>query len=258
MASNEASSDIFTSALQKIDRAQFHISDLEGQFSAFIARKPHRFGIKHDAATGQQFVQIRFVEPVPSTFAVVVGDAVHNLRCSLDHMLWALIGWDNGTQDKHLKFPFRNNRENYKAACGGFKTPSAWIPGFLEKFEAFPRGRGQVFCALNDLDNIDKHRAIQPLLRATTHPTFTVYREGAGPIRMGSNAFIGAVGELLPILDLRPGDRVELDGEGDCAPRIFLSDVWLVEVFIAMQVFTESARNALKDFKSAVTEHPKT
>ncbi len=94
---------MFSSARLKIDRAHTHIKDLEGQFKSFVERKPHRFGIKHDEKTGQPVIEIRFVEDVPAELAVVIGDAVHNMRCALDHTIWELIGWDGGTQNKHLR-----------------------------------------------------------------------------------------------------------------------------------------------------------
>ncbi len=243
----------------KIKRAQHHIADLEGQFKTFVARKPHRFSIKNDPKTGQTLIQIRFVEAPPDNLIVVIGDTIHNLRTALDHMIWALIGWDGGAQNKHLTFPCRDNRTNYEAGCNGIQTPSQWIRDFIIAFEAFPGGKGEIFCRLHEMDVTDKHRAIRPVLRGTGHPDFTIYNTKGEPcLAMSGNQFIGGMGDAAPIMNVPVGYSVELDGDTDCPPSIFFSDtLGDGEVFSVLDGFRHSVSNALEDFKYAVAKNPK-
>jgi hypothetical protein len=75
---------MFESARLKLQRADYHISDLERQFAAFVAEKPHRFIVQSDPNTGSIGIRVRFVKEVPTALALVIGDAIHNLRASLD------------------------------------------------------------------------------------------------------------------------------------------------------------------------------
>jgi hypothetical protein len=99
---------MFESARLKLQRADYHISDLERQFAAFVAEKPHRF--QSNPNTGSLGIRVRFIKEIPTAFALVIGDAIHNLPASLDDAILELIGIDHGTQDRHLKFPTGDTR----------------------------------------------------------------------------------------------------------------------------------------------------
>jgi hypothetical protein len=253
---------MFESARSKLARAEHHISDLKGQFEGFVKRKPHRFSVKHDEETGQPVVQIRFVESVPDTFAVVIGDAVHNLRCALDHLMWKLIGWDGGTTDKHLQFPCREGKIDFEAACNGIQTPSIWIKDMLRRFECHVGGTGEGLYVLHALDNADKHRAIAPVLRATTHPPLRVLdANGDVIIVLTGNKFIQMSGETgtMPLMRIPPGAHVELDEDASCTPSIFLRDLNPMsgDAFDVLGRFAGLVKVVLATVKSEIAKNPK-
>ena len=181
---------MFESAKLKIKRANQHIGALEAEFAAYVATKPHRFSIYHDPKTGQPIVRIRFASAPPQNLSLVIGDAIHNTRAALDHLTWEVVGLDNGTQDRHLSLVTGDNRVNYETACKGIKTPSDWVKDLFISLEIFPGGQGDGLYTLNALDNADKHTVITPVVRATSHPPFTILNpDGTPGIRMEGNVF---------------------------------------------------------------------
>ncbi len=249
---------MFESAQLKVSRAQNHITDLEVQFKTFIEKKPHRFSIKHNKQTGQAVIQIRFVEDVPESFSVVIGDAIHNLRCALDHTMWELMGWDGGAQDRHTQFPVRDDKTNFDSACNGIRTPSEWIKHLFIGFECFQTGRGEVFYLINSLDNSDKHRVIAPVLRATIHPPFQIFYEDGTPfLRMKGNQYIGGIEGNVEIAQVPEGGYVELDDNANCTPSVFLPNVSSGDVFFALNGFLQSVRVIIGEIESEVGKNPK-
>jgi hypothetical protein len=48
---------MFESAKLKVKRANQHFADLKQEFEAFVGRKPHRFTVTNDIATGQPIIK---------------------------------------------------------------------------------------------------------------------------------------------------------------------------------------------------------
>ena len=136
---------MFESAKLKLERADKHIADLEREFKAFKLSKPYTCGVHKDKDTGEAFVEIVLNEQLLDTIPLIIGDALNNLRCVLDHVTWEIVGWDKGTQDRKLQFPIKENRKFYEKACKEIKTPSSFVKDFFLFWEAFPEGRGEPF-----------------------------------------------------------------------------------------------------------------
>ncbi len=166
---------MFESAKLKIIRANQHLLDFEARFAEYVATNPHRFSIYNDPESGQPKIRIRFESDRTKTFSLIVGDAIHNLRAALDHMTWEVIGLDGGTQNRYTKLPTADNRVDYEAACKGIETPSNWVKSLFISLEVFPGGQGDGLYALNQFDITDKHTILPLMVKATTHPAFTIY-----------------------------------------------------------------------------------
>ena len=217
---------MFDSAKLKIERAKHHIGTLEAEFAAYVATKPHRFLVYHDPETRQPIVRIRFVNDPPQNLSLIIGDAIHNIRAALDHLTWEVVGLDNGTQDRYLSLVTGDNRVRYEAACKGIKTPSDWVKDLFISLEIFPGGKGDSLYALTALDNADKHTVLTPVVRATSHPTFTILNpDGTPGIRMEGNIFIGGITEHTNIVNILPGHSLEINDDTECAPSIFFQQV---------------------------------
>lgn len=213
---------MLNSAKQKIERAKYHIADLERQFASFVSEKPHRFVLERDPETGDTLACVEFLKEPPPTLALIVGDAVHNLRCALDHAAWEVVGADGGTQDRHLKFPTGDSRINFEASCNGIKTPSERVKKAFAACEAFLGGGGTHLYDLNKLDNDDKHVALKPVLRATSHPPIEIRRlDGVLVASLKNSIMIGGIGNKAVLARVGRGQMLQFQHDGECPPSIF-------------------------------------
>ena len=245
---------MFESAKQKIDRANYHIADLIRQTAAFIAEKPHRFVIESDPITGALLVKIKFLKEPPVTLALVIADAIHNLRTALDHIAWELAAIGNGTQDRHTSFPTGDNRINFESRCNGIVTPSQWVKDAFKSLEAFPGGKGHELYNLSELDNADKHTVITPVMRATGHPPIRASHPQGRLVVMERNTFIGGASEGRTLASFAPGTKIELEDDAECPPSIFFPkpDHTIEPAWSMMRGFAVAVGNALKIIEEAV------
>lgn len=102
-------------------------------------------------------------KPFPKEIGVIVGDAVHSLRTSLDHVTTQIIKEATGT-NKRISFPVHETRKNLHDAVG--KSP------VTEHFSAFDDlvmnvikphrdlDGDHILWAVSKLNNIDKHNEL--------------------------------------------------------------------------------------------------
>jgi hypothetical protein len=114
-------------------------------------------------------------DPFPALWGVLLGDAVHDFRCCLDHLAWALYKRGRTPKlsvemERSVGFPIYSTRDGFNKAL------DAKLPGvsradgaIVRRYQPFARGerRGaprHVFTVLQGLSNDDKHRVIQPVV----------------------------------------------------------------------------------------------
>jgi len=218
---------MFESASLKIDRAKHHVFDIERQFNAFVDANPHTFTSKTDPQTGQMLFSVRFKTALPQEdFGLMLGDAIHNLRTALDHLVWELIGLDGGTQDRYTKLPVGQDLTSYKASCNGAKTPRADTKQFLTGLEICGDGKRARLYGLHLLDNADKHTVITPMATVASVNKLRVMNPDGGLAVEMTNCG-GSVGPdgYVNFLSIGPGMSIELDHDAKAIPDIFFQDV---------------------------------
>ena len=217
---------MFESAKLKVERAKHHITDLEVQFGAFVEKNPYSVAVGHNPETGKATIRLVFKEKIPARFALIIGDAIHNLRTALDHIAWELIGHDGGTQDRYLKFPTGDNRVSFEASCQGIKTPSRAVRDLFQSQEVFPSGKGDILYTLHLLDIADKHTVLTPIIRAAKVSKLIIYhRTGQVQATLIDNIFAGDTGTYADIWNVPEGGYVEIDEDTKATPAIFLANV---------------------------------
>jgi hypothetical protein len=182
--------------LRKLVRAREHIVAASGIVQAWL--DGDAFGIEttmnHD--TGRTEARVRLTETSPDGLALVVGDAVHNLRAALDHALFdtahrhageSLTGRDERT----LSFPILGAAppEGFeKKTAGQLPYVPADVRGVVEESQpyrqssaAHPDGfRFHPLWQLHELDRIDKHRRLAVTAASLGHQAIGV-PEGVDP-----------------------------------------------------------------------------
>lgn len=246
------SEELFLNAKLKIDRAEKHLKDLQEMQRCWFQGNAYRFYITPDRVAGSVRYDIGFDNPfVADEFGVIIGDIIHNLRSSLDVLVWELVGLDGGTQDASLFFPMRKNADDLKAFCQGLKTPNMASKALLEGFEAYPGGKGEKLHSLNRLSILDKHRRIVDTKTHCEIYKFIIYDR-----ETGEEEIYSTIGFWL-----NPEGRgnVIVDEGGDDTKKGFRFDpqdgIWLHVVFANIEVFPGNSilkvlRELAKDVKN--------
>jgi hypothetical protein len=101
---------IFRDPKLKLKRANKHISELDSMLRTYCANiDPAR--VYEDADGGLHSLQFKVAQPMPEDVPLILGDAIHNLRCALDIMTCERIILDGGMPNKWTRFPFHNSRD---------------------------------------------------------------------------------------------------------------------------------------------------
>jgi hypothetical protein len=149
--------------LLKVERAKKHILDLEAEYDRFLQTKPYSFSDATNPQTGERTYYVKHAEPIPMEFSVIIGDALNNLRCALDHLAYHLVCVGVGAIKPFpdAKFPTGNSLSDYTAqknkALRGMRHDAVKA---IDALEPYAGGAGEIYFRLSRLNNFDKHRLL--------------------------------------------------------------------------------------------------
>jgi hypothetical protein len=154
---------------EKLDRAAHHIRVLDKEIADF--RKEHPITTVAEFEGGKTFVvKARVPETPHLRWGVMLGDAIHNLRCALDHAVWQLVQRNvaagfkvapTDAQEKSIYFPITDTRGKFeKAQVLRFLTTRQitflrWRQPYRSQWPA-----ATPLSELAWLSNFDKHRIV--------------------------------------------------------------------------------------------------
>jgi hypothetical protein len=121
----------------KINRAKQHVNDLNGKVREYLAERPLRMVTAYDPETHKQTHTVKQYVPVPEEFALIIGDAVHNLRSALDIMVFGMIG-NKTRKARAVQFPFAKDARGFVCAFKTREIESLTSPKVIEEFKALP------------------------------------------------------------------------------------------------------------------------
>lgn len=163
----------------KLDHGREQFGQLEREVKLWISE--HQGGLPWRARPeyDSNLQCIRFfvdkVEPLPPRWGLLLGDALHNVRCALDHMAWHLVVI-GGSPPRKIEDQRRVGFPIYDTASGFAKGIRTRIPGvspaqqaIIERHQPHHRGKGagkHPLALLQDLNNTDKHRELRTLVAA--------------------------------------------------------------------------------------------
>ncbi len=150
----------------KVERANYHIGKLEVICVRYL-RDCARSVIPKRRGRGAQTILLD--ANFPRETPLIIGDAIHNLRVSLDHAYWDLVRANGGAFSKYGGFPFARDLVSLKAILNGWKDerkPSSAVLDFiLKELEPFESGALSLY-ELHQLDILDKHELVIPTARS--------------------------------------------------------------------------------------------
>ncbi len=147
----------------KIERAKEHIGNLESRVRTFRETNPYRIGVEVDPQSGKRRYKVRVVASPPIDLGLLAGEAVHQLRSSLDHLAWQLVKANNGTPDPRTFFPIKDaapvSTQDKKAFQAKIKGMDPGAKAIIERLQPY-QSRDLDLWILHRLDNIDKHQVL--------------------------------------------------------------------------------------------------
>jgi hypothetical protein len=161
---------LVSSCRAKIGRADEHLRTLNDEMDRWGDLNPMSFGhsVNRDGTEHLFHLQMR---PPPDVWrwAQLFGDAIHNLRCALDHIVYALAvvatGDDPPQDDYRLELPICDSGAAFKKRQDRIRSLTLPMQAAVEGFQPYNRRQERTGFAslewLRTLDDIDKHRALQ-------------------------------------------------------------------------------------------------
>lgn len=83
--------------LVKIDRAKAHLNDFDDRVEPIEEACRDTIVREHDEKRLEHIFRLDRVPAVPPDLSAIIGDAIHNLRVSVDHLAWQLVKATGGT-----------------------------------------------------------------------------------------------------------------------------------------------------------------
>lgn len=198
----------------RLERASEHIDALRHEARMFMMAEPQAYGMRTDdkpLESGEYIIRAKVFRPPPPRIGIIVADAAHNLRASLDMIAWQLpkkVGAPAPDDDTQTAFPICSDKDAWESHST--KRMIEWIDGSAtEIIKALqPCNRPIPECyklqVVQSIDNWAKHKAIPDVL------TFHVSSMTLISNHQVTKARIGAFDdgdELCRVLPL--GDRKE-------------------------------------------------
>lgn len=164
----------------KIERANEHIKYLTEELQRFLEDNAGRYRIVaqlHDKRDDRLFVVKAFddgIAPVPLRLCVIVGEVLHQLRSSLDHLIWALARRKHANPGFKIGFPVCETRDKYEKSIknGIVKGISGKTLPLIEAVQPYRESapRKSPLFILDDLNITDKHKLLMVAVFAVRPP----------------------------------------------------------------------------------------
>lgn len=229
---------MFQQARLKLEWAKAHINQLHAHWEAFLKTDFCQL-VLEDEPDGGQTLRVVSLNPLPAQLVLILGDAVHNMRCALDYTISELLGW----KDTRLTFPMDEGRDELEAS---FRTKPQVVAGRTVKKgrnaaveQAIP-GLGKFITneirpykapdgflwALGKLDGRDKHRLLIPVL---VPQSIT----GINAVDQNNNRMTNCTGTVGPggtlnMIHFGAGG-VKIESYGKPTAEIFLNEPGIIE-----------------------------
>jgi hypothetical protein len=257
--------DFYLRVLTKYDWAQKHVDKLEIAIDKFRRTNPHTIRREDDFKSGQVTFYVEQVPVIPDDLALMLGDAIHNLRSTLDHMAHALVKASGGTTDQYTAFPIFDDSKGYSALSRG-KVPGLREPCYeiLDRIQPYKDGWGHLLWQLHRLDIVDKHRLLltictKPVGRTMTpseKAAFVARKTMVGPHTFAAKQYVYAAANPL-IIPMQAGYKLgsfaasEVDENMGFAFDMAINEPGIVEgmpSFLLLRNFSSEISRIISDF----------
>jgi hypothetical protein len=175
-------------ARQKLNRAGHHIAHLDAWINGRLNADYYRLTIEPENGDRLSY-NFQSLHDLGRDAEAIIGDAIGNLRSTLDYIVAALVLPITG-KCKDTGFPFANDANGFAGEvraqrCFGL-LPKTLQNAIIDNVQAYKGGKGEPLWALNQLRNIDKHRLLITTFRlASITVSFQDVNRNHGTIQVG-------------------------------------------------------------------------
>jgi len=193
--------DSLTGARLKLNRARYHLEVLRGELAAFNAGEPYRIAHEPNADGSEHIFRAKVRKEPPPFFGIIVGDALQNMRASLEHLAWGLAFRDKGsTPSRFTSFPICRTSKaffevskktgTYSYRSGAHKTSEITdvrVKAAIQDLQPYKRrdpDEDWLFI-LNELARVDRHQSLSVVGAVNPSVTYGWRKRGTrGPFVM--------------------------------------------------------------------------
>ncbi len=193
------SDEVARTARLKIERAKHHVNDLNRKIAAYLVKEPFKLVFARMKNSNRATPILKSQIAIPPEFSLIIGDAVHNLRSALDHVIWKMVGHLASRPDNvQYPFPTKAVGENgFRSTITGREVQRAGenVVKAITALNAQPGGDKLIY-GVHALDIADKHKLIVTMAESATlerrfcvpaNPGLSVNWIGAAWVRTASD-----------------------------------------------------------------------
>lgn len=224
----------------KLARALTHFSALQDKIAEVVNDKTKSLRTGVDPKTGSEFAKIEGPTDLGPELGIIVGDYVHNLRTSLDHLVHQLAVLNGAPPldvDRSRQFPICTDEPSYwREVRRGVTYRDRCLSGIEEEhrkrvdaIQPYHYGKAadrNSIAIVGELDNADKHRVVNAAVTGLRWPDGTELRTSAGMVDLTISFGPGEGSEKeaadLPSLP-EPGLEEEVDVNRRPAPLVLFA-----------------------------------
>jgi len=157
------------SSLTRVRHAEEYLDTLQNQVKAWMNEIPYSLINQTNADLTRYSIILRIEKEPPLTkWSLIAGDIVHNLRCALDHYIYAIAIYESGQEippdDRLLMFPISDTSEKFREQDRRrLKTLSQPVRTAIESVQPYNRSHKiflPLLTVLRDFDDFNKHRLL--------------------------------------------------------------------------------------------------
>ncbi|MBA7656435.1 hypothetical protein ES703_64359 [subsurface metagenome] len=201
--------DKFFSSKLKIERAKRHIRELSNEIVDYLKTKPFRVVVEKDPDSSNHLWTLRVKNEVPSHLSGIIGDAIHNLRASLDLLASDLVSMAGGNT-KNVYFPFGDDADGFEEMIKKRHLDRAGddVVEIVRSLKPY-KGGNEFLRAIHDLDIIDKHKTLIPVAHYAGIKNFQMLN-ASGPMLTINNMHCGPIRDGMVLMSLPPARNVRI------------------------------------------------
>jgi len=245
--------ELFHDAKLKIKRAKEHINHLNLIAGDFAETKSHEAFVEHDPQGGDDLLKVR-AGLLPDDFALVLGDAAHNLIAALDYSINEIEFHVRGFRSKYTKFPMYDSREALRAAVnGGFKekVPEQVVSCIVDIVQPYLGGYNSILYCLHTIEMEDKHRLLIPKLELKFVDGIIIENDAGVEIPISTWLIVD---EKIASQPIKGCLNVKVKNHGKALVKIMFTDVGIkghaiAPLILTMELMTKRTEEAIAEIE---------